>query len=383
MKGHLREYSLFFVFRAILYPVLFFIPVILEEKGVTGWQTGILVGEAGIVGILLSFPHGVMNDRIESKILIIASLALGGIFLLLLSHVSSFVFLLFIFLLFGLSRNLFQISFDSLFFKQIVKGEGCEHVGRYYLVAAAAVVLGLLATAWFSERFRLDSLFTCAGIAYFISIIPSWKLGLSGTEKTDISDYGDDMIKSAPRALLPVLFLFSLHWGAEDTCYGLFLRHCLSASISESAIYMSAEFVSLGATAYIAGRMIDRHRPDLVKLFIFGTFISGIFMLLKVNDIFILSLAMRMLHGTGDAIVMVVIYYGMAKSFSIGRIGGNISIILLTLTAGNFIGSMIFSKIGAMSGYEYPFIISGIILIAMSAILLMNVPKSGLNKISR
>jgi predicted MFS family arabinose efflux permease len=78
-----------------------------------------------------------------------------------------------------------------------------------------------------------------------------------------------------------------------------------------------------------------------------------------------------------------MIYYGMAKSFSIERIGGNISIILLTLTAGNFIGSMIFSKIGAMSGYEYPFIISGIILIAMSAILVMTVSKSGLNKISR
>ena len=41
---HIREYTVFFIFRGVLFPLLFFMPVFLEGKGITGWQVGLLYG---------------------------------------------------------------------------------------------------------------------------------------------------------------------------------------------------------------------------------------------------------------------------------------------------------------------------------------------------
>jgi len=366
---YIVEYSLFFIFRAILFPLLFFIPLFLEEKGITGWRVGVLMGEASVVGLLLSFPSGILNDRVESKFLIIISLFLAGFFLIFFSYINSFILLIFLFMIFGVSRNLFQISFDSIFFKQIIRGQGSVQIGNYFLIFSIAVVIGFSFVVAFSNSRSFEELYFLAGIIYLISISLAWNLNLSGTERISVSEYKEDIKGGAFYFMAFVIFLFALHWGAEDTCYSLFLKHYLLLSKPLSALYMASEFVTFGASAYIIGILKDKYRLNLIWLFLSGIFISGLSLILKVNVNFAISISMRMLHGIGDGIVMVVIYYAISRKFNVKRIGGNLSIIIIILMSGSFFGSLIFSRIGKLYGYHFSFIISGIILLFLSFVL--------------
>jgi len=360
------EYTLFFIVRSILFPVLFFLPVFLEDKGITGWRVGLLLGEANIVGIITAFPVGMLNDRREPRALIMVSLLLGGIFLFAFSVVDSFVFMVFLFFVFGLSRHLFQISFDSLFFKQVIKGEGCIHVGRYELVLSLAAIMGMLVTFLVIDSFSFKLYYMGAGFIFILATLLSLKLKISGTKKVKVSEYSNDILKPEFFLLSLLLFLFSLHWGAEDTCYGLFLKHYLDLSKSMSSIYMLSEFITLGAAAYGISRLVDRYNWDLRWIFSVGMLISGITLILKVTPSLPLSMAMRMAHGIGDGMVMVAIYYGTSRIFMIEKMGGNMSLVWVILMSGAFTGSIIFSRIGVQYGYHFSFIISGIILIIVA-----------------
>ncbi len=369
-EHHIPEYSLFFLFRALLFPLLFFMPVLLEEKGITGWRTGLLIGEAYITGILLTVPHGILNDRVQSRRLILVSLILASLFLFLLTQVSAFGVMLLLFLLFGVARNLFQISFDSLFFKQVIRGEGCVHVGRYCLVFSSAAILGFALTSALLSRWPLYSLYIIAGILYGLTTALTFFLRVNETRRVALSEYAGGLGGWRAAALLFILFLFSLHWGAEDTCYGLFLKHYLGLSPSLSALYMGAEFITFGLTAYGTGLMVDRRGWEMRKVFLAGIVLSGLSLILQVNRSFEISLAMRMLHGMGDALVMVIIYYGISRAFHVDRMGGHMSLVMVILLLGSFTGSLVYSRVGKTFGYETSFLVSGVIMLVTAFLLI-------------
>lgn len=368
-RSHLREYSIFFTYRAFLFPMMAFIPVFLEEKGISGISTGILMGLIYITGILFSFPAGFLNDRREPKFLIIVSLVMSGLFYSFFAFADGFVPLLFLFILFGFGRNLFQVSFDSLFFKQIVRGSGCVHVGRYQFSYSMAAVAGMLLIFLVVDSVSFKWIYLSVGILYILLFIPASGLNLSGTSRVSLSDYKRGILKPDFIAFAILIFLFSMHWGAEDTCYGLFLKHYLGASKGMSSIYMLSEFVTLGAVSYIISRLVDRYNLSLRVIFTAGIIISGTSLILKVDHNFYFSMFMRMIHGIGDGMVMVVIYYGISKVFEVDRIGGNMSFVTLVLLLGSFVGSILFSRIGKIDGYHVSFIICGIILIATGCLL--------------
>lgn len=373
VSGHPLEYALFFFYRMVLFPLSAFLPLFLETKNITGGPVGLLIGEIYIIGILVTIPSGMLNDRIESRKMITASLFIfsAGIFLLVFGT-SFWVFVL-IFALIGLGRNLFQVSFDALFFKQIIKGKKGEQVGFYQLILAIAILCGLLLSSIVLKLFSLKVFLVGCSSLIFIAFLFSFKLKVNEIRAVSLNEYKLDILNWKLIVTVILIFLFALHWGAEDTCYSLFLSHYLKLTPTQSSLYMSCEFVTFGLAAYVSGKIVDNYNFNLRRVFAVGILVSGLTLILKVNPVVPISLAMRMVHGAADGLVFVVIYYGISRVFALDKVGGSVGIINFALVVGAFTGAIVFSRIGKTSGYHYSFIVSGSIMIIVAiAFLIMS-----------
>lgn len=373
-RGETRlAYLLFFLYKGVLAPVVTFMPVFLEDKGIRSWQAGILLGLGTIMGLVVVLPAGYLADRIQPRRLIMVSLVLGGAALAALVATRDYPLLLVLFILLGLSRNIFQVGFDTLFVRQVIRGEGCMPAGRYYVVVSAAAVAGLMATGAALLHLSLPWLYGGAAVVLMAATVLALRMAVSPLAHPHLDDYRRSLLNPVFAGMALVLFIFSLHWGAEESCYGLFLRHYHGASHAWSSLYMLAEYLALGGSAVATGWLVDRRGANLRHLFAAGLLISGSALILKVTPSFSLSLALRMLHGTGDGVVMVVILFGISRIFGLATMGGSVSLVTFILVLGTFTGSLLFSRLGAALGYEVPFIVTGAAL-ALTALAMTVAP---------
>jgi len=75
------------------------------------------------------------------------------------------------------------------------------------------------------------------------------------------------------------------------------------------------------------------------------------------------------------------LYIGMHRHFNPKRIGGTSGVILTVMIIGKLLGSMVYGPMGDYFGYEWPFIVSGIltiltIFIALKYFKVLNEKKS-------
>jgi predicted MFS family arabinose efflux permease len=70
-------------------------------------------------------------------------------------------------------------------------------------------------------------------------------------------------------------------------------------------------------------------------------------------------------HGFGDGLILMETYTTITRLFHVDRIGGNASLISLTITLGVLAGSLILGPLGAAYGYQGPLIVSGGISLAL------------------
>ena len=73
-----------------------------------------------------------------------------------------------------------------------------------------------------------------------------------------------------------------------------------------------------------------------------------------------ISLSWRLVHGFGDALIMIAKATLVSPGFSTSTgIGGHSSLISLVSVGGSFAGALIFGPLGAAYGYQWPLIVSG------------------------
>ncbi len=348
----------------IIAALYFFLPLHLKEAlGFSGAQIGLLYALLSLTSLAVSFPVGVTGDRYPARCL--TQLGLPGTAATLwgLAEVQRFWPFLLVFWFFGFSLQLFRQSLDILLFKDNPEGDHLRF-GRYNAWRMGGMTAGILLGGALLWAFSFPVLFRLLGVGLLCLLPLTWRLPQTRGQRSHWRQYGRDFATRPVLFFAAWLFLFTLHWGAEGTSLGLFLKTRLHLTPMGMGLYLAGEFAVVAFSAYIYGRFLVGRLPPLAFLSL-GLAFSGLGHLLMTYPSLAWSFAWRVVHGVGDGLILMLTYSTIARLFHVDRIGGNSGLISLTTTLGVLTGSLIFGPLGASLGYAYPLIISGAISLAL------------------
>lgn len=345
------------------------LPIYLAKIGFSGYEIGILVAIYAVSPIFFSFPTGFVNDRWTIRLTLVGGLILISSFFFGISLLESFVIFIPLYFLGGLGYNIGLISIRTLVYKTKMKGKEGEKFGVYNFVNSTAASIGLVIGGALVLMLDFSLALQIMGIVYLL-LIPFVSFRPITKHKVKLSQYKKDLLNKKVISLGIIMFIFTLHWGAEGTSFGLFLNKNLGLDMFWVGVYIGISLFFLGLTAYIFGKRIDLGKSNLKNVFVLGMIISGVFHIIHTIPVPWLSFLLRIPHEIGDGMALIAIYFWVSKLFGIERIGGNSSIMFMVTLLGHVVGSLIFGPIGYHFGYHIPLIISGVTTI-LSAFLLI------------
>ena len=343
----------------------FFLTVFFKETmGFSAVQIGILISAQAMTGIFAAFPAGAGNDRFSSHMLIAGSLLIQALCFIAMTTTREFVSMAIFYMIWGLFSWTFRLSMDVYFLKTDTRNAIGRRIGfyqswRYIGMAAGTIGTGyIIAGLNFFWTFRLVA-GVCAVLALLSVFMP-----VTLASRVRLSDYKADFSSKRVIFFAVWMLLFASHWGAEQTCYGLFLRDDLRLGFQGMGWYFSCEFLAIIIALVLAGKMIG-HRIDFNTIAVCGLILSGLGSMGMVVKPVLVSVSFRFVHGIGDGFMTVVLYYGISRLFSLAHLGGNTGLVHFFSMVGYMIGSLIYSPIGGAVGYGYSLWISGLLTVLL------------------
>lgn len=351
-------------YSAVISCIYFLLPLYLQGTlQFTGGEIGLLYAVLSLNAILVAFPVGVMGDRFPARILTRLGLAGSGLSLWAMTGVGQFWPFLAVFLIFGLSIQLFRQSLDILLFKES-HPNAVRRFGEFNAMRMGGMMLGALAGGALFTALDFPVTLRLFGAGVLLLLLATPLLPLTRGVRSPLFEYGRDFLTRPVLFFATWLFLFTLHWGAEATSLALFLRHNLGLAPVGVGAYMAGEFGVVSLTALLYGRFwAGRLRP--LSFLALALIFSGTGHIFMTYPDLPWSFAWRAVHGFGDGLILMETYTTIARLFKVDRIGGNASLISLTTTLGVFAGSLIFGPLGAGYGYQWPLIVSGAVTLGL------------------
>lgn len=353
------------VHAVVIAALYFFLPIYLQGSlRFSGAQIGLLYGVLSLNSLVAAFPVGVAGDRYPARIL--SRLGLLGIALSLwgLSLVEHFWPFLGIFFAFGLSLQLYRQSLDIILFKDPGHTEPGRRFGSYNAWRMGGMTAGILLGGAALSFFSYPRTFQALGLLVLPLVLLTWRLPATRGQKNPLLQYGRDFFTGPVLFFVSWLFLFTMHWGAEGTSLGLFLKQHLKLSPMGVGLYLAGEFSVVALTAYLWGRF-GRDRLSPFALLALALAASGSGHILMTYPHLAWSFAWRAVHGVGDGLIMMITYSTMARLFHVDRIGGHAGLVSLATTLGVLSGSLLYGPLGAALGYHVPLILSGLTSFAL------------------
>ncbi len=348
----------------------FFLAVYFKETlRFTGRQIGLLFALQALCGLLAALPAGLINDRLSSRGLVALSLVVQAAALALMSLVDEFAGFVLVFFVWSLANGLFWTSLDVL----VLKTDSGERTGLrlswYQALRFLGLAAGYVLTGWLISGGNFRPVLQAVALAclLLLALVPA--LAPTRVRRQRLSDYRADVSDWKVVLFSLWLFLFTTHWGAEYTCYSLFLRRVLMLSWTGLGFYMAAEFAAIVITLVLCRNQLDR--PERLRAMAsLGLVASGSGLVGMIFRPLWLSVAFRMLHGAGDGLLMVIMYLGIARLFALERVGGNSGFVRTVTMLGMASGALVFGPLGEHLGYQVPLWSSGVLVLALALPLL-------------
>lgn len=349
----------------VIAALYFFLPIYLQGTlAFSGAQIGLLYGVLSLNSLITTFPVGVVGDRHPARIL--TRLGLVGIAASLwgLARAERFWPFLMVFFAFGLSLQVYRQSLDIMLFKENSSENHAHRFGVYNAWRMGGMTAGILLGGISLTLLDYPQTFRLLGAIVLVLLALTWRLPLTRGAKIQLWQYGRDFLSGPVLFFVAWLFLFTMHWGAEGTSLGLFLKKNLGLGPLGVGLYLAGEFSVVALTAYGYGRFgAGRLSPFALLALALST--SGVGHILMVYPNVAWSFAWRAVHGVGDGLIVMIMYTTIARLFHVDRIGGNAGLISLATTLGVLAGSLMYGPMGASWGYELPLVISGLTSLAL------------------
>ncbi len=353
----------------------FYLTVYMQEQlHFSGAQIGLLFGVQALTGLFAALPAGLGNDRLTSRVLLGITLVAQAVGYALLASLGEFWPYVGAFFLWSLANAAFKLSLDVQVLKTDSGTEGGRRFGLYQAFRFGGLTVGSIATGHLLVGSDFATTLWLVGAACLALLV--FTPGLVPTPVGDVplAQYRGDFGNRRALLFAVWMFLFALHWGAETTSYGPFLRHNLGLDLAQMGYYMAAEYAAIVLAALIWGRRI-RSLSATYGAAIGGLITSGLGHIGMVVPDLAVSVAFRALHGLGDGLMLLVFYTGIAQLFAVERRGGNTGFVQAATMLGFVVGSLVYGPLGEAAGYALPLWTSGAITLGLAAPLIFARPK--------
>lgn len=352
----------------------FFLPIYFRDTlGYSGAQIGVLFGALALTALVAAVPVGLGADRLTPKRILVVLFLMLALSAFGMARVEGFGACVAVFVVFGIAINGIRISLDTLYLKTDHGDETGERMGLYQAVRMAGIAVGTAAGGYLLYRVAFASTLIALSLASAAMLLGALGLPSTRTIRLHLAEYRADFLRLKVVLFMAWLFLFSTHWGAEQTSYALFLQDTLGLSLWQMGLYMGAEFIPLGAAVWWCGRASDQGR-SLRAMAVAGLVLSGAGQVAMCVPHVSLSFVARLVHGVGDGALTIVVYVGMAKYFHFDRMGGNYGLVFLIVSAGSVVGSILYGPLGQHYGYAVPLLASGVLTLLISPVVYL-IPK--------
>ncbi|MBU0662716.1 MFS transporter [Candidatus Micrarchaeota archaeon] len=350
----------------------FYLSLYLISAGFSGLEIGVLLSLLTLTALFASFPAGMLNDRFGTSKPLVFGFILITVFYAGLYLFTGYWELVLLFALGGLGLNITKVSINNILFKSDMGPNAGTLFGKLNMWEHFGVAAGFFAGGFMLMFMEFGAVFLLSAFVFAIISVCSLFVGEGRRDRFPVAQYRGEIFNREVLFFLAVLFLYTMHWGAEITSYAPFLKTVLSLNLFETGIYMSIPVIFLALSAYLTGKAADSGR-SLKKMLVFGLLLSGATHALMTVPVLEFSFAMRILHEIGDAIVIVLSFVLISRIFSIERRGGTSGFVFNTMIMGQFAGAVVFGALGAGAGYAIPLVAAGVleILAAFLALLFL------------
>lgn len=356
-----RVHFINFVRKLTLTAAFFLAPLHFLKLGFNGLEIGLIVLCFSFAPIVFSFPTGWMNDRFSMKRVILSALLAQGLLFVLIGLARSAGLMAFVFLLAGVANNALDVSTNSLYYKDETDGNPNRKYGTYNFWLAVGPPAGLLAGGLLTYYSGYRTLLTVFAVLMPLSTFALRGFGREKFSVVKIREYRSNILRKRTLTFSVFLFILAIHWGVEGTVYSPFLRARFGLNDLEVALYMALAYLGLALSSLVVSRLAfspERNRG----LLLLGMTLSGLGLVLMVQNDVRLSFLFRFIHESGDGLMGALVLLTISRLFEKRTIGGSAGLLMAFQTTGLMTGALVFSSIGFQAGLQYPFYIAGALL---------------------
>ena len=366
-----NHYMIVFFHNLIRHFTFFLFPLFFLEIGLNGFQTGLLMAIFTVVGLLFSFHVGVKCDQMHQRTLLIGGVILFAMFCVGLLYTVNIWILVILFVMGGLGTLVIKRATETFIYKATDHKKKGKEMATLAVMYDSPFIFGILLGGYLVHNFGFNLVFKLSAICTLALLVVVWRIKKNEVCKFAVQDYLKELKDKNVLYFCLVIFIFALHFGAEQVAYAPFLKQNLGLSISGLSYYMAIVMVPLVISAIVCGGMIDR-KFNKQKLLYYSMLLSGIggFMFAATSNT-VVSLLWRVLHEIGDGAFIVMISVGIISLFDKKKVGGHAGFVNVVIVLAVVVGSLIFGPIGYRFGYHLPHIISGALAIVASIMILI------------
>jgi MFS family permease len=369
-----RVYAINFVRTMAVTTVAFLAPLRFIELGFGGAAIGVVVALFASAPLVFSFPTGWLNDRASIKAVMGTALVTMAALFAAMGFVRGVVPMAGAFLLLGVANSAFNVSINSLYFKDGTETDPNRKYGRYVGWLSLGPPAGLLIGSLVARVAGFRMLLAIMAILVLAAAAAVRGLTAGKFAAVSIRDYRVSVLNKRTLLFSVFLVLLALHWGTELTVYGPFLRTRLGLSDSGVPLFMAGAYLALASAAFFVGRLkFDPARNR--RLFLGGMTISGLGLILMTVGGVGPAFLFRFLHEGGDGLMGALAILTMSRLFESKTIGGSAGLLMALQTSGHIAGSLFFPWLGFRAGLQVPMIVAGAILLADAVFGLWAVPR--------
>ena len=349
-----------FLQSTFLWAILTYITIYWVDMGYSHLQVGILIAVFPLVSLLLMIPFGLFVDRISPKKLVIASQFIFALSIAGLMMTQDFWATMLLLAVGGAGNALFNNALPSLFYKTLGSSIRGFKLGFFTAGILLGYGLGSLLGGYIYTDYDMNAifLFSLVGTVPMV-LLGLWMADVPGT-RIKISDYRADLSSKSVLIFVILVFAFSLHAGAEQSSFSLFLNKDIKLDMESVGWLFFIHANVMAVLSVISGYYGDRvnaRKKGLAALFYIGIAVSGLTnIMLMFTTNFGNVLATRLTHAVGDSLTLVTRSLIVSNLFITTRMGGNLATIQTTITLGMLCGAIIS---GAVPGYSSGFVIAG------------------------